>query len=156
MMVARSPTFRAIVVTNEVKRSLLEANLINGINRLSAMASVTTRLSVRRSHQRSYVPQIDFREWFRNDGTRYFGPTNAHGLRELIDLAAGRRTCRSLSMAAASANACNITSSGQLAPVSGIQTGRRSNDRRGRCCSCIKQESLLARLQHEMSSRPSI
>jgi excinuclease ABC subunit C len=97
-MVERVADVRTIVVTNEVEALILEANLIK---RYQPPYNVRLRDDKRYPYLKvtnEVFPRVVFTRVVKDDGARYFGPyTNAHGLRELIDLvrlAFPLRTCR--------------------------------------------------------------
>ncbi|HEV2737469.1 MAG TPA: excinuclease ABC subunit UvrC [Candidatus Elarobacter sp.] len=97
-MVERVADVRTIVVTNEVEALILEANLIK---RHQPAFNVRLRDDKRFPYLKvtnEPFPRVVFTRVVKDDGARYFGPyTNAHGLRELIDLVRivfPLRTCR--------------------------------------------------------------
>ncbi|MDB5069115.1 MAG: excinuclease subunit [Candidatus Eremiobacteraeota bacterium] len=97
-MVERVVDVRTIVVTNEVEALILEANLIK---RHQPPFNVRLRDDKRFPYLKvtnEPFPRVVFTRVVKDDGARYFGPyTNAHGLRELIDLVRmvfPLRTCR--------------------------------------------------------------
>jgi excinuclease ABC subunit C len=97
-MVERVADVRTIVVTNEVEALILEANLIK---RHQPPFNVRLRDDKRFPYLKvtsEPFPRVVFTRVVKDDGARYFGPyTNAHGLRELIDLVRmvfPLRTCR--------------------------------------------------------------
>src|SRR6202166_1188052 len=97
-MVERVADVRTIVVTNEVEALILEANLIK---RHQPPFNVRLRDDKRFPYLKitnEAFPRVVFTRVVKDDGARYFGPyTNAHGLRELIDLVRivfPLRTCR--------------------------------------------------------------
>ena len=97
-MVERVADVRTIVVTNEVEALILEANLIK---RHQPPFNVRLRDDKRYPYLKvtnEPFPRVVFTRMVKDDGARYFGPyTNAHGLRELIDLIRlvfPLRTCR--------------------------------------------------------------
>ena len=97
-MVARVVDVRWIVVTNEIEALILEANLIK---RHQPPFNVRLRDDKRYPYLKvtnESFPRVAFTRVVRDDGARYFGPyTNAHGLRELINLVRvvfPLRTCR--------------------------------------------------------------
>ncbi len=97
-MVERVVDVRWIVVNNEIEALILEANLIK---RHQPPFNVRLRDDKRFPYLKvtnEHFPRVQFTRVVRDDGARYFGPyTNAHGLRELIDLvrvAFPLRTCR--------------------------------------------------------------
>jgi len=97
-MVERVVDVRWIVVKNEIEALILEANLIK---RHQPPFNVRLRDDKRFPYLKvtnEAYPRVQFTRAVRDDGARYFGPyTNAHGLRELINLvrvAFPLRTCR--------------------------------------------------------------
>ncbi len=86
-MVERVVDVRTVVVTNEVEALILEANLIK---RHQPPFNVRLRDDKRFPYLKvtnEAFPRVVFTRVVKDDGARYFGPyTNAHGLRELIDL----------------------------------------------------------------------
>jgi excinuclease ABC subunit C len=97
-MVERVVDVRTIVVSNEIESLILEANLIK---RHQPPFNVRLRDDKRFPYLKvtnEPFPRVVFTRVVRDDGARYFGPyTNAHGLRELIDLVRivfPLRTCR--------------------------------------------------------------
>src|SRR5271163_2037504 len=86
-MVERVVDVRTIVVSNEIEALILEANLIK---RHQPAFNVRLRDDKRFPYLKvtnEPFPRVVFTRMVRDDGARYFGPyTNAHGLRELIDL----------------------------------------------------------------------
>ncbi len=97
-MVERVVDVRWIVVNNEIEALILEANLIK---RHQPPFNVRLRDDKRFPYLKvtnEPFPRVQFTRAVRDDGARYFGPyTNAHGLRELINLvrvAFPLRTCR--------------------------------------------------------------
>ncbi|HEV7179015.1 MAG TPA: excinuclease ABC subunit UvrC [Candidatus Baltobacteraceae bacterium] len=97
-MVERVVDVRTIVVNNEVEALILEANLIK---RHQPPYNVRLRDDKRYPYLKvtnEAFPRVVFTRMVKDDGARYFGPyTNAHGLRELIDLVRlvfPLRTCR--------------------------------------------------------------
>lgn len=97
-MVERVIDVRWIVVNNEIEALILEANLIK---RHQPPFNVRLRDDKRYPYLKvtnESFPRVTFTRVVRDDGGRYFGPyTNAHGLRELINLVRvvfPLRTCR--------------------------------------------------------------
>jgi len=97
-MVERVHDVRWIVVNNEIEALILEANLIK---RHQPPFNVRLRDDKRYPYLKvtnEAFPRVQFTRTVRDDGARYFGPyTNAHGLRELINLIRvvfPLRTCR--------------------------------------------------------------
>jgi len=86
-MVDRVAHVRWIVVHNEIEALILEANLIK---RHQPPFNVRLRDDKRYPYLKltnEPFPRLVFTRQVKDDGARYFGPyTNAHGLRELIDL----------------------------------------------------------------------
>lgn len=97
-MVERVVDVHTIVVSNEIESLILEANLIK---RHQPPFNVRLRDDKRFPYLKvtnEPFPRVVFTRVLKDDGARYFGPyTNAHGLRELIDLVRmvfPLRTCR--------------------------------------------------------------
>lgn len=97
-MVERVVDVRTIVVSNEIEALILEANLIK---RHQPPFNVRLRDDKRYPYLKvtnEPFPRVAYTRTVSDDGARYFGPyTNAHGLRELIDLLRvvfPLRTCR--------------------------------------------------------------
>jgi excinuclease ABC subunit C len=97
-MLERVVDVRSIVVNNEIEALILEANLIK---RHQPPFNVRLRDDKRYPYLKvtnEPFPRVMFTRVVRDDGGRYFGPyTNAHGLRELINLVRvvfPLRTCR--------------------------------------------------------------
>jgi excinuclease ABC subunit C len=86
-LVERVHDVRWIVVNNEIEALILEANLIK---RHQPPFNVRLRDDKRYPYLKvtnEPFPRVAFTRVVRDDGARYFGPyTNAHGLRELINL----------------------------------------------------------------------
>jgi excinuclease ABC subunit C len=86
-MVGKIIDVRTIVTSNEIEALILEANLIK---RHQPPFNVRLRDDKRYPYLKvtnEPFPRVVFTRFVRDDGARYFGPyTNAHGLRELIDL----------------------------------------------------------------------
>jgi len=86
-MVERVVDVRTIVVTNEIEALILEANLIK---RHQPPFNVRLRDDKRFPYLKvtnEPFPRVVFTREVKDDGARYFGPyTNAHGVRELVDL----------------------------------------------------------------------
>ena len=156
-MVERVADVRTIVVTNEVEALILEANLIK---RHQPPFNVRLRDDKRYPYLKvtnEPFPRVVFTRVVKDDGARYFGPyTNAHGLRELIDLVRivfplrtcrepidGRRKrpCLQYHINAASRRASAIRpKTTTIATIDEVVLFLEG-----------KQESLLARLQREMT-----
>ena len=137
-MVERVADVRTIVVTNEIEALILEANLIK---RHQPPFNVRLRDDKRYPYLKvtnEPFPRVVFTRMVRNDGARYFGPyTNAHGLRELIDLVRlvfPLRTCREPIDGRRKRPCLQYHIKRCLAPCVGYQTRRRlrPDDRRGR------------------------
>ncbi|MBV9262836.1 MAG: excinuclease ABC subunit UvrC, partial [Candidatus Eremiobacteraeota bacterium] len=102
-------------------------------------------------------PRVVFTRMVRNDGARYFGPyTNAHGLRELIDLVRlvfPLRTCREPIDGRRKRPCLQYHIKRCLAPCVGYQTEDDYNKTIDEVVLFLegKQESLLRRLQREMT-----
>jgi excinuclease ABC subunit C len=156
-MAQRVVDVRTIVVTNEVEALILEANLIK---RHQPSFNVRLRDDKRYPYLKvtnEAFPRVVFTRMVRNDGARYFGPyTNAHGLRELIDLVRlvfPLRTCREPIDGRRKRPCLQYHIKRCLAPCVGYQ----SEDEYDRTIDEVvlflegKQESLLRRLQHEMT-----
>ena len=140
-MVERVVDVRTIVVTNEIEALILEANLIK---RHQPPFNVRLRDDKRYPYLKvtnEPFPRVVFTRMVRDDGARYFGPyTNAHGLRELIDLVRlvfPLRTCREPIDGRRKRPCLQYHIKRCLAPCVGYQTRRRlrSHDRRGRALS---------------------
>ncbi len=155
-MVERVQDVRTVVVTNEVEALILEANLIK---RYQPPYNVRLRDDKRYPYLKvtnESFPRVLFTRVVKNDGARYFGPyTNAHGLRELIDLVRlvfPLRTCPEPIDGRRRRPCLQYHIKRCLAPCVGYQ----SQDDYDRMIEEVvlflegKQESLLSRLQHEM------
>ena len=156
-MVAKVADVRTIVVTNEVEALILEANLIK---RHQPPFNVRLRDDKRYPYLKvtnEPFSRIVFTRMVRNDGARYFGPyTNAHGLRELIDLVRlvfPLRTCPEPIDGRRKRPCLQYHIKRCLAPCVGYQTEEDYDRTIDEVVLFLegKQESLLARLQHEMS-----
>jgi excinuclease ABC subunit C len=156
-MVERIADVRTIVVTNEVEALILEANLIK---RHQPAFNVRLRDDKRYPYLKvtnERFPRVVFTRMVRNDGARYFGPyTNAHGLRELIDLVRlvfPLRTCREPIDGRRKRPCLQYHIKRCLAPCVGYQTEEEYDRTIDEVVLFLegKQESLLARLQHEMT-----
>ena len=156
-MVEKVADVRTIVVTNEVEALILEANLIK---RHQPPFNVRLRDDKRYPYLKvtnEPFPRVVFTRFVRNDGARYFGPyTNAHGLRELINLVRvvfPLRTCREPIDGRRKRPCLQYHIKRCLAPCVGYQT----QDDYDRTIDEVvlflegKQDSLLARLQSEMA-----
>ncbi len=140
-MVERVADVRTIVVTNEVEALILEANLIK---RHQPPFNVRLRDDKRYPYLKvtnEPFPRVLFTRVVKDDGARYFGPyTNAHGLRELIDLVRivfPLRTCREPIDGKRKRPCLQYHIKRCLAPCVGYQSedGIRRAGRRGRALS---------------------
>jgi excinuclease ABC subunit C len=155
-MVEKVRDVRTIVVTNEVEALILEANLIK---RHQPPFNVRLRDDKRYPYLKvtnEPFPRVVFTRFVKDDGARYFGPyTNAHGLRELVDLVRlvfPLRTCREPIDGRRKRPCLQYHIKRCLAPCVGYQ----SEDDYNRMIDEVvlflegKQDSLLARLQNDM------
>jgi excinuclease ABC subunit C len=156
-MVEKVADVRTIVVTNEVEALILEANLIK---RHQPLFNVRLRDDKRYPYLKvtnEPFPRVVFTRFIRNDGARYFGPyTNAHGLRELIDLVRTvfpLRTCREPIDGRRKRPCLQYHIKRCLAPCVGYQTEEEYDRTIDEVVLFLegKQKSLLRRLQHEMA-----
>ncbi len=156
-MVEKVADVRTIVVTNEVEALILEANLIK---RHQPPFNVRLRDDKRYPYLKvtnEPFPRVVFTRFVRNDGARYFGPyTNAHGLRELIDLVRTvfpLRTCREPIDGRRKRPCLQYHIKRCLAPCVGYQSEAEYDRTIDEVVLFLegKQESLLARLQREMT-----
>lgn len=156
-MVEKVDDVRTIVVTNEVEALILEANLIK---RHQPPFNVRLRDDKRYPYLKvtnEPFPRVVFTRMVRNDGARYFGPyTNAHGLRELIDLVRlvfPLRTCREPIDGRRKRPCLQYHIKRCLAPCVGYQTEEDYDRTIDEVVLFLegKQDSLLKRLQHEMA-----
>jgi excinuclease ABC subunit C len=156
-MAERVVDVRTIVVTNEVEALILEANLIK---RHQPPFNVRLRDDKRYPYLKvtnEPFPRVVFTRMVRNDGARYFGPyTNAHGLRELIDLVRlvfPLRTCREPIDGRRKRPCLQYHIHRCLAPCVGYQTEEEYDATIDEVVLFLegKQDSLLRRLQHEMT-----
>ncbi len=156
-MVEKVAEVRTIVVTNEVEALILEANLIK---RHQPPFNVRLRDDKRYPYLKvtnEPFPRVVFTRFVRNDGARYFGPyTNAHGLRELIDLVRTvfpLRTCREPIDGRRKRPCLQYHIKRCLAPCVGYQTEEEYDRTIDEVVLFLegKQDSLLARLQREMA-----
>jgi excinuclease ABC subunit C len=156
-MVERVTDVRTIVVTNEVEALILEANLIK---RHQPPFNVRLRDDKRYPYLKvtnESFPRVVFTRFVRNDGARYFGPyTNAHGLRELIDLVRlvfPLRTCREPIDGRRKRPCLQYHIKRCLAPCVGYQSEEEYDRTIDEVVLFLegKQDSLLARLQREMT-----
>jgi excinuclease ABC subunit C len=156
-MVEKVCDVKTIVVTNEVEALILEANLIK---RHQPPFNVRLRDDKRYPYLKvtnEPFPRVVFTRFVRNDGARYFGPyTNAHGLRELIDLVRlvfPLRTCREPIDGRRKRPCLQYHIKRCLAPCVGYQTEEEYDRTIDEVVLFLegKQDSLLTRLQHEMT-----
>ncbi|HEY5426832.1 MAG TPA: excinuclease ABC subunit UvrC, partial [Candidatus Tumulicola sp.] len=156
-MVERVADVRTIVVTNEVEALILEANLIK---RHQPPFNVRLRDDKRYPYLKvtnEHFPRVVFTRMVKDDGARYFGPyTNAHGLRELIDLVRlvfPLRTCREPIDGRRRRPCLQYHIKRCLAPCVGYQSEPEYDATIDEVVLFLegKQESLLARLQNDMT-----
>ncbi len=156
-MVEKVADVRTIVVTNEVEALILEANLIK---RHQPPFNVRLRDDKRYPYLKvtnEPFPRVVFTRMIRNDGARYFGPyTNAHGLRELVDLVRlvfPLRTCREPIDGRRRRPCLQYHIKRCLAPCVGYQSEEDYDRTIDEVVLFLegKQDSLLARLAHEMT-----
>ncbi len=155
-MVERVIDVRTVVVTNEVEALILEANLIK---------CYQPPYNVRLRDDKRYpylkvtneaFPRVLFTRVVKNDGARYFGPyTNAHGLRELIDLVRlvfPLRTCPEPIDGRRRRPCLQYHIKRCLAPCVGYQSEEEYDRMIEEVVLFLegKQQSLLSRLQREM------
>ncbi|MBV9971852.1 MAG: excinuclease ABC subunit C, partial [Candidatus Eremiobacteraeota bacterium] len=155
-MVQRVVDVRTIVVSNEVEALILEANLIK---RHQPAFNVRLRDDKRYPYLKvtnEPFPRVVFTRIVRNDGARYFGPyTNAHGLRELIDLVRlvfPLRTCREPIDGRRARPCLQYHIKRCLAPCVGYQSDADYSAMIEEVVLFLegKQEHLLSRLQRDM------
>ena len=155
-MVERVVDVRTIVVNNEVEALILEANLIK---RHQPPFNVRLRDDKRYPYLKvtnEAFSRVVFTRIVKDDGARYFGPyTNAHGLRELIDLVRlvfPLRTCREPIDGKRRRPCLQFHIKRCLAPCVGYQSEIDYDAMIDEVVLFLegKQESLLARLQGEM------
>jgi len=156
-MVEKVADVRTIVVNNEVEALILEANLIK---RHQPPFNVRLRDDKRYPYLKvtnEPFPRVVFTRMIRNDGARYFGPyTNAHGLRELVDLVRlvfPLRTCREPIDGRRRRPCLQYHIKRCLAPCVGYQNEEDYDRTIDEVVLFLegKQDSLLARLQREMA-----
>jgi excinuclease ABC subunit C len=156
-MVERVADVRTIVVSNEVEALILEANLIK---RHQPPFNVRLRDDKRYPYLKvtnEPFPRVVFTRHVRDDGARYFGPyTNAHGLRELIDLVRlvfPLRTCREPIDGKRKRPCLQFHIKRCLAPCVGYQSESEYDAMIDEVALFLegKQDALLARLQHDMT-----
>ena len=157
-MVERVVDVRTIAVNNEVEALILEANLIK---RYQPPYNVRLRDDKRYPYLKvtsEPFSRVVFTRAIKDDGARYFGPyTNAHGLRELIDLIRlvfPLRTCREPIDGRRKRPCLQYHIKRCLAPCVGYQSEFEYDAMVDEVLLFLegKQESLLARLQVEMSA----
>jgi excinuclease ABC subunit C len=155
-MVERVVDVRTIVVTNEVEALILEANLIK---RYQPPYNVSLRDDKRYPYLKvtnEAFPRVLFTRVVKNDGARYFGPyTNAHGLRELVDLVRlvfPLRTCPEPIDGRRRRPCLQYHIKRCLAPCVGYQSEEDYDRMIEEVVLFLegKQESLLSRLQRDM------
>src|SRR5215469_6573508 len=155
-MVEKVADVHTIVVTNEVEALILEANLIK---RHQPPFNVRLRDDKRYPYLKvtnEPSPRVVFTRMVKDDGARYFGPyTNAHGLRELIDLVRlvfPLRTCREPIDGRRKRPCLQYHIKRCLAPCVGYQTEPEYDAMIDEVVLFLegKQESLLTRLQADM------
>ncbi|HVA28899.1 MAG TPA: excinuclease ABC subunit UvrC [Candidatus Baltobacteraceae bacterium] len=157
-MVERVADVRTIVVSNEIEALILEANLIK---RYQPPYNVRLRDDKRYPYLKvtnEPFPRIVFTRIVKDDGARYFGPyTDAHGLRELIDLVRlvfPLRTCREPIDGKRTRPCLQYHIKRCLAPCVGYQSEDEYDAMIDEVVLFLegKQESLLTRLQREMAA----
>jgi excinuclease ABC subunit C len=155
-MVERVLDVRTIVVNNEIEALILEANLIK---RHQPPFNVRLRDDKRYPYLKvtnEPYPRVAFTRMVRDDGARYFGPyTNAHGLRELIDLIRlvfPLRTCREPIDGKRSRPCLQYHIKRCMAPCVGYQSEAEYDRLVDEVVLFLegRQEALLERLQREM------
>jgi excinuclease ABC subunit C len=155
-MVERVADVRTIVVTNEIEALILEANLIK---RHQPPFNVRLRDDKRYPYLKvtnEPYPRIVFTRMVKDDGARYFGPyTNAHGLRELIDvvrLVFPLRTCREPIDGKRKRPCLQYHIKRCLAPCVGLQSESEYDAMIDEAVLFLegKQDTLLSRLNREM------
>ncbi|MDQ2663400.1 MAG: excinuclease ABC subunit UvrC [Candidatus Eremiobacteraeota bacterium] len=155
-MVERVWDVRTIVVTNEIEALILEANLIK---RYQPPFNVRLRDDKRYPYLKvtnESFPRVVFTRIVKDDGARYFGPyTNAHGLRELVDLVRlvfPLRTCREPIDGRRKRPCLQYHIKRCLAPCVGYQEESDYDRMIEEVVLFLegKQDSLLSRLQTEM------
>ncbi len=155
-LVERIVDVRWIVVSNEVEALILEANLIK---RHQPPFNVRLRDDKRYPYLKvtnEPFPRVMFTRAVRDDGARYFGPyTNAHGLRELINLIRvvfPLRTCREPIDGKRKRPCLQYHIKRCLAPCVGYQSEQEYDELVDEAVLFLegRQERLLARLSAEM------
>ncbi|HEY1428244.1 MAG TPA: excinuclease ABC subunit UvrC, partial [Candidatus Tumulicola sp.] len=156
-MVERVVDVRTIVVTNEIEALILEANLIK---RHQPPFNVRLRDDKRYPYLKvtnEPFPRVVFTRMVKDDGARYFGPyTNAHGLRELIDvvrLVFPLRTCREPIDGRRKRPCLQYHIKRCLAPCVGLQSESEYDAMIDEAVLFLegKQDTLLSRLNREMT-----
>jgi excinuclease ABC subunit C len=156
-MVERVVDVRTIVVSNEIEALILEANLIK---RYQPPFNVRLRDDKRYPYLKvtnEPFPRVVFTRFVKDDGARYFGPyTNAKALRELIDLVRlvfPLRTCREPIDGRRKRPCLQYHIKRCLAPCVGYQSEPEYDAMIDEVVLFLegKQDSLLTRLQHEMT-----
>ncbi|HMC47610.1 MAG TPA: excinuclease ABC subunit UvrC, partial [Caballeronia sp.] len=156
-MVERVADVRTIVVSNEIESLILEANLIK---RHQPPFNVRLRDDKRFPYLKvtnERFPRVVFTRTIKDDGARYFGPyTNAHGLRELIDLIRivfPLRTCREPIDGKRRRPCLQYHIKRCLAPCVGYQSEEDYDSLVDEVVLFLegRQEALLARLQADMA-----
>ena len=157
-MVERVLDVRTIVTSNEIEALILEANLIK---RHQPPFNVRLRDDKRFPYLKVTAepfPRVVFTRKITDDGARYFGPyTNAHGLRELIDLIRivfPLRTCREPIDGKRRRPCLQYHIKRCLAPCVGYQSEDEYDDLIEDVVLFLegRQEALLGRLQDEMQA----
>ena len=160
-MVERVTDVRWIVVNNEIEALILEANLIK---RHQPPFNVRLRDDKRYPYLKvtnEHFPRVQFTRVVRDDGARYFGPyTNAHGLRELINIvrvAFPLRTCREPIDGKRRRPCLQYHIKRCQAPCVGYQTEPEYDALVDEVVLFLEgqQERLLERLHHEMEDASS-
>src|SRR6202049_943086 len=155
-MVERVTDVRTVVVTNEHNSLIPESNLIK---RHQPPFNVRLRDDKRFPYLKvtnEPFPRVTFTRVVKDDGARYFGPyTNAHGLRELIDLVRivfPLRTCREPIDGRRKRPCLQYHIKRCLAPCVGYQDEADYDRMIDEVVLFLegKKEKLLARLQDEM------
>jgi excinuclease ABC subunit C len=157
-MVERVVDVRWIVVNNEIEALILEANLIK---RHQPPFNVRLRDDKRYPYLKvtnEPFPRVMFTRVVRDDGARYFGPyTNAHGIRELINIvrvAFPLRTCREPIDGKRKRPCLQYHIKRCLAPCVGFQTENEYDALVDEVVLFLEgqQDRLLDRLQREMNA----
>ena len=155
-MVGKVVDVRTIVTSNEIEALILEANLIK---RHQPPFNVRLRDDKRYPYLKvtnEAFSRVVFTRFVRDDGARYFGPyTNAHGLRELIDLIRivfPLRTCSDPIDGRRKRPCLQYHIKRCLAPCVGYQTEAEYDALIEEVILFLegRQEALLGRLQAEM------